>query len=602
MQQQPATVQEIATPVATPQTAAPTLQQPTTASAIPPPPIHNYQQQNGMSPKPPRLASPAASPKPSTKHIEESNAELLSLRDAHQKLQAEVVSLRAKAASVSDEEQEVQKEISQLASAIGKLSMELSELKEGVMEARVKLTESVGTLKVQMEKKESLENQVAEARQIHEALTSANEAVSDANEFAETQNARAVASAAAAREEEEEAAASIIPPPQPQPAVMETADLFSWEAGPPAPAATTTHTRAATAPVPAMDEGYIGEVTPTPTTSSHAIEGQHDAGGLPAWGADAHSVPQVPTQQQQPAAWGSDAHSVLPGSVAPTEAGGPPTWGTDAHSVLAAQREWGAPVSNNVSAPPTPGFSGMAPMGGGGGGDLYGAPAVGSPPPPAPMLQPQGSFESQQQPQPPKSPTRDELEAVKTEALQAEKSFRNSLDLVRNISSEVTQLETNAKKAESEMKAIESKTHKKGSFVGGKKKKAKKEYEKAMEVAQAERNKVKEARDQLAMAEKEAEKAKKEMEGYKTKYEQMEMEAATAASYLSAQQQQPTPAQHMAAGGQPPAPAGYDDPFGMIQQQYAAPPSGDQFGMGLMGGAPGYGGDGGGDYANPFAM
>ena len=54
---------------------------------------------------------------------------------------------------MSDEEQETQKEISQLASEIGKLSMELSELKETVMDAKVKLSESVGILKVQLEKR-----------------------------------------------------------------------------------------------------------------------------------------------------------------------------------------------------------------------------------------------------------------------------------------------------------------------------------------------------------------------------------------------------------------------------------------------------------------
>lgn len=85
---------------------------------------------------------------------EDSAAELHSLREAHQKLKAEVISLRAKAASVTDEEMQVQNEIKSVASEIGKLSLELSTLKESVMEAKVKLGESVGVLKVQMEKKE----------------------------------------------------------------------------------------------------------------------------------------------------------------------------------------------------------------------------------------------------------------------------------------------------------------------------------------------------------------------------------------------------------------------------------------------------------------
>ena len=49
---------------------------------------------------------------------------------------------------------QVQNEIKNIASEIGKLSLELSTLKESVMEAKVKLGESVGVLKVQMGKKE----------------------------------------------------------------------------------------------------------------------------------------------------------------------------------------------------------------------------------------------------------------------------------------------------------------------------------------------------------------------------------------------------------------------------------------------------------------
>jgi peptidoglycan hydrolase CwlO-like protein len=86
--------------------------------------------------------------------VESSGEDLDSLREAHQKLLAEVISLRAKAASVSDEEYEVQREIKSMAKEIGKLSMELSALKESVMEVKVKLGESVSVLKVQIGKKE----------------------------------------------------------------------------------------------------------------------------------------------------------------------------------------------------------------------------------------------------------------------------------------------------------------------------------------------------------------------------------------------------------------------------------------------------------------
>ena len=83
-----------------------------------------------------------------------SGEDLSSLRAAHQKLLAEVISLRAKAASVSDEEFGVQQQIKATAMEIGKLSLELSALKESVMEAKVKLGTSVGILKTQMGMKE----------------------------------------------------------------------------------------------------------------------------------------------------------------------------------------------------------------------------------------------------------------------------------------------------------------------------------------------------------------------------------------------------------------------------------------------------------------
>jgi hypothetical protein len=112
------------------------------------------------SPKVPRMAASASagggrarSRSPGASSVE-SGEELHSLKEIHQKLLAEVISLRAKAASISDEEYEVQREIKNVAKEIGKLSLELSALKEGVMEAKVKLGESVGVLKVQVGKKE----------------------------------------------------------------------------------------------------------------------------------------------------------------------------------------------------------------------------------------------------------------------------------------------------------------------------------------------------------------------------------------------------------------------------------------------------------------
>jgi hypothetical protein len=82
------------------------------------------------------------------------NSELEKLRSAHQKLQAEVISLRAKANLVTDEEQETQAEIRQLAAGIAELSMELSGLKDQVAESKAKLADSLVMLKAQKEKKE----------------------------------------------------------------------------------------------------------------------------------------------------------------------------------------------------------------------------------------------------------------------------------------------------------------------------------------------------------------------------------------------------------------------------------------------------------------
>jgi len=158
------------------------------------------------------------------------------------------------------------------------------------------------------------------------------------------------------------------------------------------------------------------------------------------------------------------------------------------------------------------------------------------------------------------------------------------------------------------MKSLEGKK-KKGSFGG--KKKAKKEYEKAMEVASAENAKVAEAKQQLAAAEREADSAKEILEDYRQKYEQLELDAATAESYLSAQRQASSSSTNTTAQGSsmdqtsigggegPPPGAGYPDPFGMAPPVPPSNQSGvDPYRMGAMGGAGGEGGD----YDNPFAM
>ena len=135
-------------------------------SLFEPPPQYQKQQQKHhaqlppKSPNVPRMAASARarggrarSSSPSASSVE-SGEELHSLKEVHQKLLAEVISLRAKAASISEEEYEVQREVKNVAKEIGKLSLELSSLNEIVMEAKVKLGESVGVLKMQVGKKE----------------------------------------------------------------------------------------------------------------------------------------------------------------------------------------------------------------------------------------------------------------------------------------------------------------------------------------------------------------------------------------------------------------------------------------------------------------
>jgi hypothetical protein len=153
---------------------------------------------------------------------------------------------------------------------------------------------------------------------------------------------------------------------------------------------------------------------------------------------------------------------------------------------------------------------------------------------------------------PPKvnSPTVAEVEAIKKEALEAEKSFRESMDLVNELSKGIQQLETSARKAEEGVQAAEKK---KGSFTA--KNKKKKEVAAAQELAAAERQKVNDARQQLIAAQKlvtvtlkhlcsvmnlnssqfffihrEADSSKKLAEELRLKSEQAELEAATAAS------------------------------------------------------------------------
>jgi septal ring factor EnvC (AmiA/AmiB activator) len=177
--------------------------------------------------------------------------------------------------------------------------------------------------------------------------------------------------------------------------------------------------------------------------------------------------------------------------------------------------------------------------------------------------------------------------------------------LVSTLKKEVKHLEAAAAKAEEEKKAIESKKKK----IGGKKKQ-KKEIEKAYEFAMGEQKKVAEAREQLDAARRQSDVAKAEADKLRQQYEEAEVEAATAASYMSVNASNSVAPsvgggsvvaqQHYQQQYQQPAPTNdaYADPFGMgaSMGQPAAVTASDPYGMGLMGGSAN------GDYANPFAM
>jgi chromosome segregation ATPase len=187
------------------------------------------------------------------------------------------------------------------------------------------------------------------------------------------------------------------------------------------------------------------------------------------------------------------------------------------------------------------------------------------------------------------SPTKEELNSLKSITLKAEQSFRSYTDLVRSISTEVEKLESAAKKAESEASAIGGAKSK--SKMGFGKSKAKKEYESALQSAHAEREKVEEAKAKLAAAESEAEDAKREMERLRQKYEEMEMEAVTVQSYLSVQKEAYDNHQQAAKVGDYQPQNQYNDPFGMAP----ANPSSTSFEYGTSNSADN-------DYDNPFAI
>lgn len=441
------------------------------------------------------------------------------------------------------------------------------------------------------------------------------------------QQARAVAHAAAAKEE-----AEYVIPAVPAPAV-ETADLFSWDAAPvPSGAAEAMSAWGSDAPSVQNDS----EPAPAPWGSTDAASVSHSVhsqGGTSAAGG-----PQTPLRDTDggrdsmndystggmgnPNPYGMGMGAMggggggadlfggdfMGGAAPPPQqpvmalmgGGVPEPLSFDTGSVAPSVPPSVAPTPVAAAATPDRGYSNVADRG------SFASEAPPPAPQPTPTHHQQYAADHQQYAAVtgPPSPTKAELESLKGQTIKAEKSFRSCADLVRSISTEVNKLESAAKKAEADMKAMEDKKDKKkGSFTGGgKKKKAKKEYEKAMEVANQERTKVEEAKAQLLAAEREADKAKNQMEEMRQTYEQMELEAATAASYISVQQSHSMQSNSVAGGYSQQQQGGYSDPFGGGMMHHAPAPTpasgSDPYGgMGLMGGDPG---GGGGDYSNPF--
>lgn len=124
-----------------------------------------------------------------------------------------------------------------------------------------------------------------------------------------------------------------------------------------------------------------------------------------------------------------------------------------------------------------------------------------------------------------------ELELAKNQTLEAEDSYRSYTNLVSQILLEVSELDSAAIKAEADVAELESKAkifssgwiagRTSGSFVGSRKKKAQKELDAAREVANQNRQKVRDALDRLGTAESAAEIARVESVRLRKKYEEM---------------------------------------------------------------------------------
>jgi hypothetical protein len=412
----------------------------------------------------------------------------------------------------------------------------------------------------------SIEAQLAEARATHESLAAAAAAVDEANELAMTYAAQAVAAAAAAAEDR-----SLEPVATPAPAIEETADLFSWD-DPPA---------VAPAPLAGLNK------------SSHSLtrETQQPEQSHAAWGSSGSIAHTVHSAHSHQGSWEAPPTPDRGGGHYKGDSVSVISMGTNAsymkYGVLGG--DMGAPIDEGPIGGGGMGEGASLSMGGGSAtqldnfipepsGPIYPEYQLVAPTPKATPYVPIAS-----------SPTKEELNSLKSITLKAEQSFRSYTDLVRSISTEVEKLESAAKKAESEASAIGGAKSK--SKMGFGKSKAKKEYESALQSAHAEREKVEEAKAKLAAAESEAEDAKREMERLRQKYEEMEMEAVTVQSYLSVQKEAYDNHQQAAKVGDYQPQNQYNDPFGMAP----ANPSSTSFEYGTSNSADN-------DYDNPFAI
>jgi hypothetical protein len=354
-----------------------------------------------------------------------------------------------------------------------------------------------------------LETAIKDTREIKESLIAANEAVIEANEAMLKENAHAVAASAKAAEEAEAPSA-------------ENEDLFSWDAGP-APVPTVTQTQSHSRGMSDISGGHWG--TDDSSQMNRGVSDIAHSYGL-NWGADnpsaaaadhrteptkaddSQSVYSVHTAHTANTGYQSAAQTTNTGyqsatltvntGMQPTSYGGFPS---DQQSVGGNSAMQPAPFGGlPMGAAPTTAMV-PAPSSGGYdyGMDLMGMGSMTPMGAPIPEAQPFNAPAPTPVPPPngPKSPTVAEVESIKREALNAEKSFRQYKELVDTLSVQVQNLEMVAKQAEDNLQAAEKK---KGSFTA--KSKKKKEVAAAQEQVNAERQKVNEARQQLAAAKK----------------------------------------------------------------------------------------------------